>query len=186
MCVRSLGSSRVCCSATRALKAALSSYGCLERGRQRNRGLFSGLVRGVSDPCEGSKILCFPFRPRLVCSSLLHLRSLWRNCLDIRNRSRIGVTKVVKRGRRSPDRPTLAAKEVRSRRLQLFSEQFLHEGWWMKWREDPNRPFRSRPGEDLRLSRSCSWSGRRDVWSPPCRSHPRHLCNPPRRCRARR
>jgi hypothetical protein len=100
-----------------------------------NRGFFGVMLRGVSNPREGSKILTFLFRPRLVCSSFLHLRSSWRNCLDIRNRSRIGVTKVVKRGRRSPDRPTLAAKEVRSRRLQLFSELFLHEGWWMKWRQ---------------------------------------------------
>jgi hypothetical protein len=100
-----------------------------------NRGFFGVMLRGVSNPREGSKILTFFFRPRLVCSSFLHLRSSWRNCLDIRNRSRIGVTKVVKRGRRSPDRPTLAAKEVRSRRLQLFSELFLHEGWWMKWRQ---------------------------------------------------
>jgi hypothetical protein len=28
-------------------------------GRQRNRGFFSGMLRGVSDPCEGSKILIF-------------------------------------------------------------------------------------------------------------------------------
>jgi hypothetical protein len=48
----------------------LSSYGCLERGRQRNRGFFSGMVRGVSDPREGSKMLTFLFRSRLVCSSL--------------------------------------------------------------------------------------------------------------------
>ncbi len=164
----------------------MRSYGNLERDRRMNRGFFGVMLRGVSNPREGSKILTFLFRPRLVCSSFLHLRSSWRNCLDIRNRSRIGVTKVVKRGRRSPDRPTLAAKEVRSRRLQLFSEQFLHEGWSMKWREGPNRPFRCHPGEDLGLSRSCSWSGRRGVWSPPCRSHPRNLCNPPRLCHARR
>src|SRR5918995_2971254 len=43
--------------------------------RQRNRGIFSGLVRRVSIPREGSKILSFLFRPRMVCSSLLHLRS---------------------------------------------------------------------------------------------------------------
>ena len=43
--------------------------------RQRNRGFFSGMVRGVSDPREGTKILTFLFRPRLVCSPLLHLRS---------------------------------------------------------------------------------------------------------------
>jgi hypothetical protein len=45
------------------------------RGRQRNRGFFSSMLRGVSNACEGSKILSFPYRPRLVCSSLLHLRS---------------------------------------------------------------------------------------------------------------
>jgi hypothetical protein len=38
--------------------------------------LFSGLVRGMSDPREGSKILTFLFRSRLVCSLLLHLQSL--------------------------------------------------------------------------------------------------------------
>jgi hypothetical protein len=32
-------------------------------------------VRGVSNPREGSKILTFLFRPRLVYSSLLHLRT---------------------------------------------------------------------------------------------------------------
>jgi hypothetical protein len=42
--------------------------------RQRNRQFFSGMVRGVSDACEGSKILTFLFRPPLVCSSLLDLR----------------------------------------------------------------------------------------------------------------
>jgi hypothetical protein len=44
------------------------------RDRQRNRAFFSDLVRGVSNPREGSKILFFLFRPRLVCYSLLHLR----------------------------------------------------------------------------------------------------------------
>jgi hypothetical protein len=54
--------------------------GALERvaeGRQRNRGFFSDLVRGVSNPREGSKILTFLFRSRLVCSSLLHFLSSW-------------------------------------------------------------------------------------------------------------
>jgi hypothetical protein len=41
------------------------------------RGLFSGMVRGVSSPREGSKILSFLFRTRLVCYSLLLLRSTW-------------------------------------------------------------------------------------------------------------
>ena len=48
------------------------------RGRQRNQGFFSGMLRGVSNPREGSKILMFLFGSRLVCSSLLHLRSSWK------------------------------------------------------------------------------------------------------------
>jgi hypothetical protein len=43
------------------------------RDQQRNRGFFSGLVRGVSSPREGSKILSFLNRSRLVRSPLLHL-----------------------------------------------------------------------------------------------------------------
>jgi hypothetical protein len=39
------------------------------------RGSFSGILRGVSNAREGSKILRFLFRSPLVCSSLLHLRS---------------------------------------------------------------------------------------------------------------
>jgi hypothetical protein len=76
--VRSLGSSRVCPSATKTFKAALRSYGDLGQDRQRNQGFFSGLDRGVSTPREGSKILTFLFRPRLVYSSLLHLLSSWK------------------------------------------------------------------------------------------------------------
>jgi hypothetical protein len=48
--------------------------------RQRNWGFFCDLVRGVSNAREGSKILTFLLRPRLVCNSLLHLRSSWRDC----------------------------------------------------------------------------------------------------------
>src|SRR5215207_11039809 len=44
--------------------------------------------------------------------------SAWRNCLEIRNGSRIGATKAAKMGRRSPDRLPLGAKEARSRRLR--------------------------------------------------------------------
>jgi hypothetical protein len=50
------------------------------QGRQRNRGFFSGMVRGVSNPRKGSKIPTFLFRTRLVCSPLLHLRSSWKGC----------------------------------------------------------------------------------------------------------
>jgi hypothetical protein len=53
----------------------LKSYGDLGQDRQRNQGYFSGMVRGVSNPREGPKILTFLFRPRMVCSWLLHLRS---------------------------------------------------------------------------------------------------------------
>ena len=56
----------------------MRSCGYLVRDRQRNWRFFSGMVRGVSNPREGSKILTFLFRPRLVCSSLLHLRSSWK------------------------------------------------------------------------------------------------------------
>jgi hypothetical protein len=62
-----LGSSRVCPSATKTFKAALRSYGHLGRDRQRNGGLFSGIIRDVSNPREGSNILTFLFRSRLVC-----------------------------------------------------------------------------------------------------------------------
>jgi hypothetical protein len=50
----------------------------------------------------------------------------FRNCLEIQNGSQIGATQGAKMGRRSPYQPTLGAKEVRSRGLQLFSKQFLH------------------------------------------------------------
>jgi hypothetical protein len=37
-------------------------------GRQRTQRFFSGMVRGVSDPREASKILTFVFQTRLVGS----------------------------------------------------------------------------------------------------------------------
>jgi hypothetical protein len=40
----------------------LRSYGKSGRDRQRIRGLFSGIIRGVSSPREGSKILTFLLR----------------------------------------------------------------------------------------------------------------------------
>jgi hypothetical protein len=67
-------------SAPRLQEHSRRLSGALERvaeGRQKNREFFSGMVRGVSNPREGSKILSFLIRPRLVCSSLLHLRSSW-------------------------------------------------------------------------------------------------------------
>jgi hypothetical protein len=50
---------------------------------------------------------------------------LFRNCLENRSGSRIGTPRAAKRGRRRLDRPLLAAKNARLRRLQLFSKQFL-------------------------------------------------------------
>jgi hypothetical protein len=50
-------------------------WGGIGRGM---RGFFSGMVRGMSKPREASKIRTFLFRPRLVCSPLLHLQSSWK------------------------------------------------------------------------------------------------------------
>jgi hypothetical protein len=48
-------------------------------GIGRGIGSFcSGILRGMANPHEGSIILTFLFRPRLVCSSLLHLPSSWK------------------------------------------------------------------------------------------------------------
>ena len=51
------GPSTACVSYKGILKAALSSYGNLGRDQQRIRGFFSGMVRVVSNPREGSKSL---------------------------------------------------------------------------------------------------------------------------------
>src|SRR5215217_2087712 len=48
----------------------------------------------------------------------------FRNCLEIRNGSRIGAQKAAKRGQRSPDQLPLGAIEGCSRCLLLFSKQF--------------------------------------------------------------
>jgi hypothetical protein len=46
--------------------------------RQRYRGFFSAILRGVSNLRESSKILGFLFRSSLVCCSLPHLRNSWK------------------------------------------------------------------------------------------------------------
>jgi hypothetical protein len=56
----------------------MRSYGNPGRGRQRNQVFLSTILRGVSILREGSKILSFLFRPRLVRSSFLHLQSSWK------------------------------------------------------------------------------------------------------------
>jgi hypothetical protein len=38
------------------------------------------MVRGMSNASEGSKMLTFLFRSRLVCYSLLHLRGSGKEC----------------------------------------------------------------------------------------------------------
>jgi hypothetical protein len=68
-------------SAPRLQEHSRRLSGALERvakGRQRNLGFFSDLVRHVSIPREGSKILSFLFGPRLACNSLPHLRRSWK------------------------------------------------------------------------------------------------------------
>jgi hypothetical protein len=54
-------------------------WNIVAQGRQRNRGPLSVYVRGVSRPSEGPKNLTFLFRSRVVCTSLLHLRSSWNS-----------------------------------------------------------------------------------------------------------
>jgi hypothetical protein len=49
-----------------------------------------------------------------------------RNSLENRDGSRIGTSIGAEGGPRSLDRSPLAAKEARSRGLQLFSKPFLH------------------------------------------------------------
>jgi hypothetical protein len=76
MCIRADLSRCAKCKVLRTVESPLLGYkdllggyeelDCIvPQGRQRNRGLFSGLVRGVSNPREGSRILTFLFRPRL-------------------------------------------------------------------------------------------------------------------------
>jgi hypothetical protein len=49
-------------------------------GRQRNRAIFSGMVRGVSNPPEGPKILTFPFRPHNYLESRMPRPSIFIAC----------------------------------------------------------------------------------------------------------
>jgi hypothetical protein len=39
--------------------------------RHGNRGFFSGMLRGVSNACESSKILSILYRPKLMCISYI-------------------------------------------------------------------------------------------------------------------
>jgi hypothetical protein len=53
-------------SASTAVKVALRSYGYLGRDRQRNRGFFSGMLRGVRRPCEPPRESLFPLLNPLI------------------------------------------------------------------------------------------------------------------------
>jgi hypothetical protein len=80
------------CKVHRAVESPLRGYNDLQGGfeelwsivawgRERNREPLRCLVRGVSNVCEGSKMLTFLFRSPPVCSSLLHLRLSWKEFL---------------------------------------------------------------------------------------------------------
>jgi hypothetical protein len=76
------GPSTLRSSATRAFKAPLRSYGNLGRDRQRNRGLFVGMVRGVSNPREGSKMLIFlSWAPTGVCRTHSYISEACGRCI---------------------------------------------------------------------------------------------------------
>jgi hypothetical protein len=142
--------------------------------------------QGCVERSGGQEVPNLPLSaPNGVHSSLLHLRSSWRNCLDIRNGGDSGLRKQSRGGEGIPIgrllRPKKWARDDFSSSPNCVSTRWVYEVVG-----DPNRPFRSHPGEDPGISRSYSWSGRRGVWSPPCRSLPRNLCNPPRLCRGRR
>jgi|SRR5215208_732030 hypothetical protein len=83
MCIHAALSCCPTCWALWAFESSLVRYKGIQGGFEglwsmvardwyRNRGLFSGMLRGVSSPCGGSEILIFLFRSRLVCSPLLH------------------------------------------------------------------------------------------------------------------
>src|SRR5215207_3218831 len=81
----------------------------------------SGFVRGVGvasrdQPLGAGRGFLPPYSPECV-------EKLFGNSEWVPN----GAPKAAKRGRRSPDRPPLAAKEALSRRLQLFSKQFRRD-----------------------------------------------------------
>jgi hypothetical protein len=76
-------------------------WGGIGRGM---REFFSGLARGMSSPPEGSKILTFLSRPRVVCSSLLHLLSSWKVNSPQSNFHSTAFSEV---GRRQKDLDTL-------------------------------------------------------------------------------
>ena len=76
----------------------------MAQGRQRKKGFFSGMFRGVSNAQEGSKVLFFLYGPRLMCNSLLHLRSSWK--VDSQKFAR-KVSKTTNLGNTTSESPRL-------------------------------------------------------------------------------
>jgi hypothetical protein len=73
--VRPAGSSRPHSSARETFQEALEAREYSDSGSAEEPGILQRHGQGVSNPCEGSKILFFLFQPRPMCYSLLHLRS---------------------------------------------------------------------------------------------------------------
>jgi hypothetical protein len=56
-------------------------YCIVAEDRQRNRAFFSGMLRGVSDSREGSEVLTFLLRPRLVYRARSHISGMRGKCI---------------------------------------------------------------------------------------------------------
>jgi hypothetical protein len=79
-------------------------------GRQRNQGVFSGMVRGVSNPREGSNMLTVLYRPRLVCRARSYISEA-RGRLILRSwTSVLRNSKKFARGKLESDAPDAGAR----------------------------------------------------------------------------
>src|SRR5215204_5113093 len=87
----------------------------------------SSLIRAMGSP--------FLLEPTDPCTSIITISaqrfwkgpihpSAWRNCLEIRDRSRIGAPRAAKRGGRSPNSGASCHQRGALRRFRLFSKQF--------------------------------------------------------------
>src|SRR5215211_2057822 len=81
---------------------------------------FFGRYEGFSTRCAWRQT------PHPVRDATAYFREFpFRNCLENRDRRRIGVPKGAKRGRGGPDRSLPGVEEARSIGLRPFSKQFL-------------------------------------------------------------
>jgi hypothetical protein len=110
------------CSGMRISERSASIFGARRLSQQSHSfpspekvptRIHEGVIRAEHDVAHHSNCVFSPYSPNLV-------EKLFGNSEWVPN----GAPKAAKMGRRSPDRPTAPAKEVRSRRLQLFSKQF--------------------------------------------------------------